>query len=103
MQSEDEEAEVRLPKIKDKHGKTGRGRSTWKFLDALDAVLGHKPATRPPLVLDTSEDHAERDESDDDAEVEDDLSAVDMMDPGGGGGQGGQCPPPAWSKKNLYL
>ena len=65
-------------KIKDKHGKTGRGRSTWKFLDALDAVLGHKPATKPPLVLDTSEDHAEHDESDDDAEVEDDdLSAVD--------------------------
>ena len=65
-------------KIKDKHRKTERGCSTGKFLDALDTVLGHKAATKSPLVLDTSEDHAEHDESDDGAEVEDnDLSAVD--------------------------
>ena len=65
-------------KIKDTHGKTGRGRSTWKFFNKLDAVLGHKPATRPPVVLDTSEDPAGRNESDDGAEVEDDdLSPVD--------------------------
>ena len=31
-------------KIKDCRGKTGRGRE-WKFFEAMDAVLGHKPAT----------------------------------------------------------
>ena len=33
-------------KIKDKHGKTGEGRSNWKFLKALENVLGEKPTTR---------------------------------------------------------
>ena len=40
-------------KVKDKNGKTGRGRSIWKYFDALDAILGHRPATKPPL-LDTA-------------------------------------------------
>ena len=44
-------------KIKDKNGLTGRGRTKWKYYDALDEVLGPRPATRPPLVIDsTSED-----------------------------------------------
>ena len=66
-------------KIKDKHRKTGRGRSAWKFFDAMDDVLGHKPATKPPVVLDTSEDPIEQNELDNDVEVddEDDLSPVD--------------------------
>ena len=41
-------------KVKDKNGKTGRGRSIWKYFDALDAILGHRPATKPPLLLDTA-------------------------------------------------
>ena len=45
---------------------------TWKFLDALDAVLGLKHATKPPLILDTLGNHAEQKESNDDAEIEDD-------------------------------
>ena len=41
-------------KIKDKHGKTGEGRKNWKFLEPMDSVLGHKPATRPPIVVESS-------------------------------------------------
>ena len=40
-------------KIKDKHGQTGEGRKDWKFLEPMDAVLGHKPATRPPVVVES--------------------------------------------------
>lgn len=43
-------------KVKDKHNKTGRGRKSWKYLEAMDAVLGHRPATRPSIALDTLED-----------------------------------------------
>ena len=35
-------------KIKDSRNKTGTGRKEWKFFDAMDAVLGHKPAIEPP-------------------------------------------------------
>lgn len=41
-------------KIKDKHRVTGTGRKTWKFLEPLDQVLGDKPTTEPPVVVDTS-------------------------------------------------
>ena len=66
-------------KIKDKHNKTGRGRLNWRFFDALNSVLGHKPATKPPVVLDTSEDHAELDASNSDmgTEEEDDLLTLE--------------------------
>ena len=43
-------------KLKDKHTLTGRGRTHWKFYEALNEILGNRPATRPPVVLDTSED-----------------------------------------------
>ena len=41
-------------KEKDKQGRTGEGRTSWDYFDAMDAVLGHRPATRPPVVIDTS-------------------------------------------------
>lgn len=41
-------------KIKDKHGKTGEDRSNWDYFDAMDSILGTRPATKPPLVIDTS-------------------------------------------------
>ena len=41
-------------KVKDKNEKTCRGRSIWKYFDTLDAILGHRPATKPPLLLDTA-------------------------------------------------
>ena len=40
-------------RIKDNNEQSGRGRKEWKFLDAMDSVLGHKPATRPPVVVES--------------------------------------------------
>ena len=60
-------------KVKDKHNRTGENRSNWKFFDAIDAVLGHRPTTRPPVVLDTSEQPEEDEEErldENDEEVE---------------------------------
>ena len=32
----------------------GQGRyQEWDFVDAMDNVLGHKPATQPPVVVDS--------------------------------------------------
>ena len=42
-------------KIVDNNNKTGRGRKDWKFFDAIDAVLGHKPATWPPVVVESGD------------------------------------------------
>lgn len=41
-------------KIKDKHGKTGEERSNWDYFDAMDSILGTRPATKPPIVVHTS-------------------------------------------------
>ena len=41
-------------KVKDKQHKTGEERNDWEYFEAMDSVLGHKPATHPPLVIDTS-------------------------------------------------
>ena len=40
-------------KIKDSNSRTGESRSKWKFFEYMDAILGCKPSTRPPVVLDT--------------------------------------------------
>ena len=42
--------------IKDKHGKTGEGRKKWLFFEAMDSVLGDKPATRPAVLVDTMDE-----------------------------------------------
>ena len=39
--------------VKDKGGKTGEGRNNWEYFEAMDSILGHKPATHPPVVIDT--------------------------------------------------
>ena len=39
--------------VKDHNGETGRGRKTCKFFKELDAILGHRPATIPAVLLDT--------------------------------------------------
>ena len=41
-------------KIKDKKKKTGEGFKAWDYFDSLDQILGHKPATHPPVTVDTS-------------------------------------------------
>ena len=43
-------------KIKDKQGKTGTGRSNWKFFDVLDDLLGNRPSTKPTIMVDTLKD-----------------------------------------------
>ena len=40
--------------IKDNNGLTGRGRSKWKYYDVLNEILGNRPATRPPVVINTT-------------------------------------------------
>ena len=40
-------------KVKDGHNKIETGRSNWRFLDAIDAVIGDEPATKPPVVIDS--------------------------------------------------
>ena len=40
-------------KIKDSHGKTGTGRSKWKFYNGINEILGNRPATCPPVIIDT--------------------------------------------------
>uniref|UniRef100_A0A1X7TGZ1 Uncharacterized protein n=1 Tax=Amphimedon queenslandica TaxID=400682 RepID=A0A1X7TGZ1_AMPQE len=41
-------------KVKDKNTLTGTGTTVWKFYDAVSDILGNKPATHPPVVIDTS-------------------------------------------------
>ena len=41
-------------KIKDKRNRSGEGRySEWEYFDAIDNVLGHRPATKPPVVTES--------------------------------------------------
>ena len=52
-------------KVKDKRGKSGEGRyPEWEYFDALDAILGHRPATGPPVVVNSIADNEEADEQD---------------------------------------
>ena len=39
--------------MKDKNSGTGEGRTTCPLYDELDAILGHRAASSPPVVLDT--------------------------------------------------
>ena len=41
--------------MKDNNNQTGNNRKTCKFYEKLDSVLGSKPATRPPVVIDSFE------------------------------------------------
>ena len=40
-------------KLADKYKETGQGRTKWKFFDKLNELLATRPATHPPVVLDT--------------------------------------------------
>ena len=35
---------------------TGRGTRKWRYFDRMDAIVGHKPASQPEVVLDTLDD-----------------------------------------------
>ena len=38
--------------IKDHNNKSGNDKKTSQFYEQLDAILGHRPASTPPVVLD---------------------------------------------------
>ena len=57
MQDQNEKAASRIQKIKDRNGLTGRGRTKWKFFDVMNEILGNRPATRPPVVIDTTDEN----------------------------------------------
>ena len=40
-------------KIKDNNNKSGRARRSMRIFEAMDRILGHRPATRPLVLLDT--------------------------------------------------
>ena len=40
-------------KIKDEKGKTGEGWKEWKYFEVIDKVLGHKPTTQPPVLVES--------------------------------------------------
>ena len=40
--------------MKDKRNSTGEGRyPEWEYFDAMDTILGHRPATKPPVVVES--------------------------------------------------
>ena len=41
-------------RIKDSNKETGRARRSSRFYEKLDEILGHRPAARPEIILDTS-------------------------------------------------
>ncbi len=67
-------------KIKDKHGKTGEGRKRWKFLEAMDTVLGNKPATKPPVVIDTLGDGGTSNEDTNEVHLGDGTCSVESRE-----------------------
>ena len=67
--------------MKDTHKITGTGRKNWRFYKAMDSVIGHKPAVKPPVVLDTSEGNTCDDdfqETDIDGNLLDDSSDINV-------------------------
>lgn len=70
---------IRIQKVKDKHSQTGESRSTCKYFDAMDNVLGHRPTTRPSIVLDASDQfHDAEQKEPQEEEDEEDGGAVDQ-------------------------
>lgn len=45
---------TKYKKVRDVQQTSGAGRQDWPFFDEMDAVLGTRHATEPPVVIDTS-------------------------------------------------
>ena len=44
-------------KIKDKRNETGEERlPEWDYFDSMDVILGHRPATQPPVIVNSLEE-----------------------------------------------
>ena len=64
-------------KVKDKYNETGQGHfPEWEFYDAMDAVIGHKHSTEPPVVIESMPSTSST-EIDPDEETQDMSGAVD--------------------------
>ena len=64
-------------KIKTHHNKTGRGRQTRKYMDQLDLILGHRPASEPPVVLQSAQQDLSTESADSDSEP---LTGGELLD-----------------------
>ena len=40
--------------MKDGYERSGYNRDNWPYFELIDAILGDRPATRPPVVVDTT-------------------------------------------------
>ena len=63
-------------KVVDNNNETGRKRKTFKFMEEMDAILGHRPSITPPVTISSTKTDQESDEEDqdvwsDDAGIED--------------------------------
>ena len=56
MQGQDQELKGEYTKVKDERNKTGEG--IFPYFYAMDEILGHKPATQPPAVVNSIQDVA---------------------------------------------
>ncbi|KAM4550636.1 uncharacterized protein V3H82_019722 isoform 1-T1 [Fundulus diaphanus] len=95
---------IQYKKVIDHNNKSGRGRKSWRFYDAMDEVLGHRASSRPPLLLESStlntaatkdddatSDHEEqpenlnstRDEMDDELSMNGSIASFVSEEPGG--------------------
>ena len=50
---------VEYKKVKDKEKKTGEGKTKWEFFDGMYNILGDRPSTILPVVLDSLETEKE--------------------------------------------
>ena len=62
-------------KVVDNNNETGRKRKTFKFMEEMDAVLGHRPSITPPVTVSSAKSDQETNEeeqevSSDDAGIE---------------------------------
>ena len=51
MQGEKKKLKGDYRKIKAHNDRSGRNRKTYKCLEQLDSILGHRPVSQPPVVL----------------------------------------------------
>ena len=57
MQDKIYKAQIKYKKIKDEQHTPGTERQDWRIFDKMDAVLGTRYATEPPITIDTSIEH----------------------------------------------
>ena len=68
--------------VVDNNTETGRKRKTFRFFKEMDAVLGHRPATKPPSIVSSGKPCSVV-ESDEESDVEEEISrAASLADDG---------------------